>query len=73
MSGWILWVVAGIFENIGVVQEGMETISRPNLVVDRPDSQPLAVREGEIRFEHVSFHYGRTPGTGAAGSRRRHP
>ena len=59
MSGWILWVVAGIFENIGVVQEGMETISRPNLVTDRPDSKPLAVREGEIRFEHVSFHYGR--------------
>ncbi len=65
MSGWILWVVAGIFENIGVVQEGMETISRPNLVTDRHDSKPLAVREGEIRFEHVSFHYGRElePGT----------
>ena len=36
MSGWILWVVAGIFENMGVVQEGMETISRHNQVVDRP-------------------------------------
>ena len=51
MSGWILWVVAGIFENIGVVQEGMETISRENQVVDRPGSRPLVVREGEIRFE----------------------
>jgi ATP-binding cassette subfamily B multidrug efflux pump len=59
MSGWILWVVAGIFENIGVVQEGMETISRENQVVDRADSVPLAVRAGEIRFENVSFHYGR--------------
>jgi len=58
-SGWILWVVAGIFENIGVVQEGMETISRPNQVLDRPDSRPLVVRDGEIRLEHVSFHYGR--------------
>ena len=28
MSGWIFWVVAGIFENIGTVQEGMETISK---------------------------------------------
>jgi ATP-binding cassette subfamily B multidrug efflux pump len=59
MSGWILWVVAGIFENIGVVQEGMETISRANQVVDRPDSRPLAVSRGAIRFEDVSFHYGR--------------
>jgi len=68
MSGWILWVVAGIFENIGVVQEGMETISRPNLVVDSPGSGPLAVRAGEIRFDNVSFHYGRTA-EAAAGRR----
>jgi ATP-binding cassette subfamily B multidrug efflux pump len=59
MSGWILWVVAGIFENIGVVQEGMETIARENQVIDRPGSRPLIVRQGEIRFEDVSFHYGR--------------
>src|SRR6185437_9585649 len=55
MSGWILWVVAGIFENMGVVQEGVETISRANQVVDRPDSTVLAVSRGDIRFEHVSF------------------
>jgi ATP-binding cassette subfamily B multidrug efflux pump len=66
MSGWILWVVAGIFENIGVVQEGMETVSRENQVVDRPDSRPLVVREGEIRFDDVSFHYGRSAGAAAA-------
>jgi ATP-binding cassette, subfamily B, multidrug efflux pump len=65
MSGWILWVVAGIFENIGVVQEGMETVSRENQVVDRRGSRPLVVREGEIRFEDVSFHYGRSIDPGA--------
>jgi ATP-binding cassette, subfamily B, multidrug efflux pump len=65
MSGWILWVVAGIFENMGVVQEGMETISRPTLVMDRPDSKPLVVDAGEIRFEHISFHYGAQSGAGS--------
>ena len=63
MSGWILWVVAGIFENIGVVQEGMETISRENQVVDQVDSRALAVRAGEIRFDDVTFHYGRMTST----------
>jgi ATP-binding cassette subfamily B multidrug efflux pump len=66
MSGWILWVVAGIFENVGVVQEGMESISRPNQVVDRPDSKPLKVAKGDIRFDHVSFHYGQPVGAGTA-------
>ncbi len=62
MSGWILWVVAGIFENIGVVQEGMETISRPNQVLDKADSMPLKVTKGDIRFDHVEFHYGQPVG-----------
>ncbi len=64
MSGWILWVVAGIFENMGVVQEGMETISRANQVLDKPAAMPLAVTKGDIRFDHVSFHYGQPIGAG---------
>ena len=73
MSGWILWVVAGIFENIGVVQEGMETISRANQVVDRPDSKPLVVSRGDIRFEHMSFHYGQRDRRRHRAAGRHHP
>ena len=58
MSGWVMWTIAGIFENIGVVHEGMETISRPQSVVDEPESPDLAVSKGEIRFERIGFHYG---------------
>jgi ATP-binding cassette subfamily B multidrug efflux pump len=60
MSGWILFTVAGIFENIGVVHEGMQTISRDYEVVDRPDARALEVPKGEIRFDDVRFHYGKT-------------
>jgi len=59
MSGWILFTVAGIFENIGVVHEGMQTIARDYEVVDRPDARALEVPKGEIRFENVRFHYGK--------------
>ena len=59
MSGWILFTVAGIFENIGVVHEGMQTISRDYEVVDQPDAPSLEVPKGEIRFENVRFHYGK--------------
>ena len=60
MSGWILFTVAGIFENIGVVHEGMQTISRDYEVVDKPGAPKLEVPKGEIRFEDVRFHYGKT-------------
>jgi len=59
MSGWLMWTIADVFENIGIVQEGMEAISRPYQVVDRPEAKPLQVTKGEIHFDDVSFHYGR--------------
>ncbi|MBL8385969.1 MAG: ABC transporter ATP-binding protein [Burkholderiales bacterium] len=58
-AGWVSWEVAGIFENIGVVQEGMQTIAVPPSGLDRPGARQLAVARGEIRFEDVSFSYGR--------------
>ncbi len=65
MSSWFMQVLRGIFDNVGVVQESMETISKPHQVVDAPDAVPLAVPagpRGDIRFENVSFHYGRGGG-----------
>ncbi|MFZ5956399.1 ABC transporter ATP-binding protein [Pseudomonas knackmussii] len=62
MSGWIMWVVGGIFENVGQVQDGMQTISIPRQVVDKPGAQPLQVPHGEVNFEHVDFSYGKGNG-----------
>ena len=62
MSGWIMWVVNGIFENIGMVEDGLQTISQPLSVTDDKQAQRLAVASGEVRFEHVKFHYGKRSG-----------
>ncbi|HEY0296545.1 MAG TPA: ABC transporter ATP-binding protein [Bordetella sp.] len=63
MSGWIMWVVNGIFENLGTVQDGVHTISRPRIVADAPGAQDLRVTQGGgIRFDDVSFHYGKQAG-----------
>jgi len=59
VSGWVSWEVTGIFENIGVVQEGMQTIAVPHSGVDRPNARPLEVSRGEVSFQQVTFGYGR--------------
>ena len=59
-AGWVSWEVTAIFENVGVVQEGMQSIAVPHASVDRPGAQPLEVSRGEIVFENVTFGYGRT-------------
>jgi ATP-binding cassette, subfamily B, multidrug efflux pump len=62
MAGWIMWVMTNIFENIGTVQEGMETIARPITVTDVQDAKPIKIARGEVRYEHITFHYGREGG-----------
>ena len=69
MSGWFMWTLAGIFDNIGVIQESMDTIAKPYSVVDAEKAATLTVSGGEIRFESVTFRYagGRTDATRSKG------
>jgi ATP-binding cassette, subfamily B, multidrug efflux pump len=70
MSGWVMWTVAGIFENLGVAYESMETIARPQAVRDAADAAPLAVTHGAIQFDAIRFHYGRARGTAGGDENR---
>ncbi len=63
MSGWVLNLVTTIFENIGVVQDGMKTISRPHAIVDQTGAKSLV---GEIRFDAIGFNYCSAKGTPGA-------
>lgn len=62
MSQWIMWEMSSLFENIGTVQDGIQSISLPRLVEDRPGASDIAVSQGEIRFEEIRFHYGKQKG-----------
>ncbi|MFN3546510.1 MAG: ABC transporter ATP-binding protein [Mesorhizobium sp.] len=62
MSQWIMWELSALFENIGTVQDGINSISMPRLVEDKPGAKDLVVDRGEIRFEDVRFHYGKQKG-----------
>src|ERR1700688_124965 len=62
MSRQIASQITDIFEDIGVVQEGMMTIAQPLRLIDSAGATPLVVREGRIAFEDVRFGYGRETG-----------
>jgi ATP-binding cassette subfamily B multidrug efflux pump len=57
MSHWIMWEVNMLFENMGTVQDGINTISNPQLVTDAADAQEITVPQGAIEFHQVSFSY----------------
>jgi ATP-binding cassette, subfamily B, multidrug efflux pump len=62
IAGWVAYQVTSLFENVGVVQEGMLTIAQPIDMPDAPGAAELVVRDGALAFEKVGFAYGRSTG-----------
>ena len=56
-SHWIMWEMAALFENIGVVKDGINTFSSTKTVNDQPDATELVVKQGKIEFKHINFNY----------------
>ena len=57
MSHWIMWELGNLFENIGVVQDGINSVSVEQTVIDKPDAIELEVSGGEIEFKGIGFSY----------------
>ena len=48
--------VSMLFENIGTVNDGMNTLSQPCSIEDRPNAPALTVPYGQIIFEQLRFN-----------------
>ncbi|WP_137718782.1 ABC transporter ATP-binding protein [Methylobacillus flagellatus] len=60
ISHWVMWEMTSLFEQVGTVQDGINTLSRPHSINDHAEAQPLQVTQGEVRFEQIDFSYGST-------------
>ncbi|MBV8888943.1 MAG: ABC transporter ATP-binding protein [Alphaproteobacteria bacterium] len=64
VAGWVAQQIANIFDDIGQVQDGMRSIAVERQMPDLPGAVELVRAEGGVRFEQVSFDYGRRPRRG---------
>jgi ATP-binding cassette subfamily B multidrug efflux pump len=70
MAQWIMWEVSALFENIGTVVDGMETLSQPLQVTDAKQAKPLIVSQGDIKFQKMNFSYAVNNGDGGENHQR---
>ncbi len=61
MTGWVSFTLMAIYSNVGEVEDGMRTLTPPHTLTDRADAVRLE-DAGTIRFEDVSFAYGKRTG-----------
>ncbi|WP_428241780.1 ABC transporter ATP-binding protein [Gynuella sp.] len=62
MAQWIMWEVSSLFENIGTVADGMDTLSQPQQINDVKEARQLTVDQGNIQYQNIGFHYGKGSG-----------
>jgi ATP-binding cassette subfamily B protein len=67
MTGWVSFSLMSIFGNLGEVEDGIRTLTPPYTLTDAPDARDMPKVRGEIRFDHVSFAYGRRTEDGRGG------
>ncbi len=67
MSGWISFTGMSIFANVGIIEDGIQTLTPPHDVVDAPDARAAPRARGAVAFENVVFRYGRSDGGGLDG------
>jgi ATP-binding cassette, subfamily B, multidrug efflux pump len=63
MAHWMIWEIAGLFEDFGVVKDGVDVIAKQQAIVDIANAPALNVTSGDVRFNNVFFNYGK-PRTG---------
>lgn len=73
MSGWVLRTITSLFENVGTVQNGIETIAQPMQIIDSAEASELVLKEGRVEFDCVSFSYDSNHGNDKAGRAVRMP
>jgi len=57
MSQWIMWEMSSLFENIGTVVDGMNSLSKPHAIKDSEDAKQLVVSHGKIAFNQINFNF----------------
>lgn len=62
MAHWIMWEMSALFENLGMAQDGMGMLAKVQTVTDIDNAKDLSVTQGSIRFDSISFHYGKQDG-----------
>lgn len=62
MTGWVSFTLMAIYSNVGEIENGIKTLTRPDRVEDQQVAESLQVTEGAITFDSVGFAYGRNVG-----------
>ena len=60
ISHWVMWEMTSLYEQIGVGQDGLNMLSKKQLVNDKPNAVTINIKKASITFKNVYFSYQNT-------------
>ncbi|MFQ3368275.1 MAG: ATP-binding cassette subfamily B multidrug efflux pump [Methylophilaceae bacterium] len=60
ISHWVMWEMTSLYEQIGVGQDGLNMLSKKQLVNDKPNAVSINIKKASIAFKNVYFSYQNT-------------
>lgn len=57
ISHWVMWELTSLYEQIGTVHDGINTLAAMHKVQDAPCAPAIHVTRGAITFKQVDFNY----------------
>ena len=57
ISHWVMWEMTSLYEQIGVGQDGLNMLSKKQVINDRPNALTMNIKKAPILFKNVYFSY----------------
>ena len=57
ISHWVMWEMTSLYEQIGIGQDGLNMLSKKQIVNDKPNASTINIKKASISFKNVYFSY----------------
>mgnify|MGYP001235308653 FL=1 len=61
ISHWVMWEMTSLYEQIGIAQDGLNMLSKKQVVNDKPNASKLSIKNAQIVFKNIYFSYQNNP------------
>lgn len=57
ISHWVMWEMTSLYEQVGILQDGLNTLSMHQEIKDEKNAKDLQIKKASVSFQNIVFNY----------------
>ena len=57
ISHWVMWEMTSLYEQVGTLQDGLNTLSMHQEIKDEKNAKDLQIKKASVSFQNIVFNY----------------